>query len=96
MRALAKLYNNTTACVRGDQGLNDIFQIDIGTRERGIENPLLYTLFVANLISYLDEVRHLDGWLLLDGKRTSAFQFADDLALIAYPVGDMNRLLSRW
>ena len=96
LRALASLYKVTTGSVRSSEGLSEIFELHLGTREGGVESPLLYVLFVADLIEFLEEVEPLDGNVLLDGKATPALQFADDLVLIANSERDLNRLLARW
>ena len=95
LRALVSLYNVTTGSLRTSEGLSEIFTIDLGAREGGVEGLLLYALFVADLIEYLESVEPRDGQVLLDGKAMPALQFADDLALLAYYERDLNRLLTK-
>ena len=80
----------------GPDGFSSIFNIDLGTREGGVESPLLYVLFVADLIDELNLENLTDSSLELDGRPIRALQLADDLALLAESEDDLNRLLSRW
>ena len=68
----------------------------VGTREGGVERPLLYVLFVADFIEFPEEVAPMDGPVLLDGKASPALQFADDRLLLAHSERDLNLLLARW
>ena len=81
LRALVSLYKETTGSVRSSAGLSKTFNILQGTREGGVGGTLLYVLFVAYLIEFLQSVEPLDGPVLLDGKATPALKFADDLPL---------------
>ena len=96
VRALASLYTGTTGAVRSSGGLGEIFSMHVGTRESGVASPLLYVLFAADLIEFLEEVAPMDGPVLLDGKASPALQFADDLAVIAHSERHLNRLLELW
>ena len=95
-RAVIELYSDACATVRGPEGFSSIFNIHVGTREGGVESPLLYVLFVADLIAELNAEQLTDSTLELDGRPIRALQLADDLALMAESEDDLNRLLSRW
>ena len=94
--ALIALYTDACATVQGPDGRSDTFGISLGTREGGVEAPLLYILFVADLVAMLQDVPLTDGEATLDGHPVRALQLADDLALIAESEDDSNRLLAQW
>ena len=94
--ALIALYTDACATVRGPDGRSDTFGISLGTREGGVEAPLLYILFVADLVAMLQDVSLTDGEATLDGHPVRALQLADDLALIAESEDDLSRLLAQW
>ena len=96
VRALVGLYTDVTGSVKGMDGLSGVFDILFGTREGGVESPLLYVLFVADLISDLDNTRLGGAPVELDGRQLRALQLADDLALIARSEPDLNKLLQQW
>ena len=54
VRALWALYDEAQGTVRGAQGFGTPFNIEVGTREGGVESPLLYILFVCDLTARFD------------------------------------------
>ena len=96
VRAVWALYEGACASVRTLDGYGHQFDIQVGTREGGVESPLLYILFVSDLIGYLGEVCLFDEPVLLDGRPVRALQLADDLALVATSASDLQRLLDQW
>ena len=74
---------NAQGTVRGAQGFGVPFDIEVGTREGGVESPLLFILFVCDLIGHFDAI-DLDGEeVMLAGSPIRALQLADDLAVFA-------------
>ena len=62
-------------------------------RGGGTESPLLYSLYVFDLVQRLGSL-DLDGEpVILDGKEIRVLQFADDVALLATSEEDLDRLL---
>jgi len=96
VQALISLYADACATVRGPDGYSELFNIPVGTREGGVESPLLYVLFVADLIAELNDVTLTASEMSLDGRPVRGLQLADDLALIATSEHDLNLLLERW
>ena len=56
VRAVWALYHDAQGTVRGASGYGRPFPLVVGTREGGVESPLLYTVFVCDIISRLDRV----------------------------------------
>ena len=82
--------------VRGTQGFGRSFEIPNGTREGGVELPLLYILFVCDLIGHLNAV-DLDGEeVTLAGVAIRALQLADDVAIFAKSPQDLEKLVLAW
>ena len=96
VRALAALYGQAQGTVRGPDGYAAPFDISIGTREGGVESPLLYVLFVCDLIARLNAVQLEQRSPTLGGKEIRALQLADDLALLARCPEDMQKLIDEW
>ena len=93
LRALHVLYSDTRACIRSADGYGSIFDIFLGTREGGVESPILYSLFVFDLVAKLSTVELDSSPLLLGDSEIRLLQFADDLALIARSAEDLELLL---
>ena len=96
VRALSALYEEAQGTVRGPGGFDRPFDIRIGTREGGVESPLLYILFVCDLIARFDAALLADRGPLLDGREIRALQLADDLAIMARSAADLEILLRVW
>ena len=96
VRALWALYDEAQGTVRGPQGFGAPFNIDVGTREGGVESPLLFILFVCDLIAHFDAVDLTGEELTLAGSPIRALQLADDLAIFARSAQDLDRLIAVW
>ena len=94
IRALYTLYLDAKGTVRASSGFGEVFGINLGTREGGgTESPLLYSLYVFDLVQRLGSL-DLDGEpVILDGKKIRVLQFANDVALLATSEEDLDRLL---
>ena len=90
------MYSNSKSCVRTAAGYGEIFDIFLGTREGGVESPILYALFVYDLAQQMALVELDADPLLLAGTEIRLLQFADDVALIARTEEDLDRLLLRF
>jgi hypothetical protein len=93
IRSLILLYDGTTATIRASDGFGRPFMTSSGTREGGVESPLLYVLYVSALLTAVENADLEDGVPTLFGRRAPALMIADDLALIAFSEKDMQRLL---
>ena len=96
VRAVWALYEGACAVVRGADGFSDIFDLEIGTREGGVESPLLFVLFVCDLMEHLGRVPLDAHPALRAGRAVRALQLADGLALIANTWQDLQALLNSW
>jgi len=94
IRTLIALYEDTEATIRAPEGYGEPFLIRAGTREGGVESPLLYILYIASMLEALENAELQDGTPLLLRRRAPALMVADDLALLAYSIRDMQCLLN--
>ena len=96
VRALWALYDNAQGTVRGAQGFGVPFDIEVGTREGGVESPLLFILFVCDLIGNFDAIDFDGEEVMLAGSPIRALQLADDLAIFAKNPQDLDKLILAW
>ena len=68
----------------------------LGTREGGCEAPLLFVLFIADLIEHLEKVQLSSDPVFLASRLIRALLLADDLALFAHSEEDLQALLDAW
>ena len=50
------MYGGLTARVKTDQGLSSYFPCHIGTRQGCVSSPLIFTLFIYDLVTLLREI----------------------------------------
>ena len=76
--------------VRFDGDESEWFEVLRGVPQGGVLSPILYDLFIDDLLRELD---HCTGFMIA-GCNVPDLAFADDIALIAGAVSDMNSLLA--
>jgi len=96
VRAVMALYEETRATVRTPEGYTPIFLIEQGTREGCILSPLLFLIFFASSLEHMRTVELADGAVMLGTMVAFIILFADDVALIARSIEDLQKLLDAW
>ena len=91
LTTLRSMYNDIESCVLCNGGLTEYFDCTIGTRQGCMLSPLLFSLFVNELASYMD--KHDNGGICVTNDFTNMgiLMYADDVA----DVSDMPILLQR-
>ena len=70
--------------------------MELGTREGGVESPLLYVLYVFDLVQRLASCSGIDDPVFLAGQEVRVLQFADDIALLSHTEEGLDDLLACW
>ena len=96
IRVIWAIYKGATATIRGKHGYGRLFEILLGTREGGSEGPLLFVLFIRDLIEHLEKVSLSGSPVFLARTLARALLLADDLALVASCAEDLQALLDGW
>jgi len=99
-RALVKAYDVVRSAVRVDGQCTDYFDVNIGLRQGCVLSPILFDIFVNDLVAELKE----KGWGVEVGmSRLSILLFADDIVLVADSAQELQQMLdlvtdfcSRW
>ena len=74
------MYGGLTACVKTDQGLTSYFPCHIGTRQGCVSSPLIFTLFINDLVTLLRENCRNGIFITQDVPDVLGLLFADDVA----------------
>ena len=96
IRVIWAIYKGATATIRGKHGYGRLFEILLGTREGGSEGPLLFVLFIRDLIEHLEKISLSGSPVFLARTLVRALLLADDLALVASCAEDLQALLDGW
>jgi len=81
-RVLRSIYETVESCVTIDGETTSWFPIDTGVRQGCVLSPLLYALFINGLVKELNALG-VGGVEIEEGKKVSAFLYADDIVLLA-------------
>jgi hypothetical protein len=96
VRAVMAIYDCTKATARTPVGFSPTFLIQQGTREGCILSPILFLIFFFEAVKFMGEVELADGQVHLGVMVAVILLFADDVALIARSIEDLQRLLDAW
>ena len=96
MKILKSLYEKVSCMIRTNEGLSKAFNCRIGVRQGCVLSPLLFNLFVDNIIEILEGVNEEDKIGLSVGDIViCALLHADDLVLLADSWNDLQNLINR-
>ena len=91
-RVLRSIYTSVERCVMINGHITDWFQIQTGVRQGCVLSPLLYALFINDLVKELNALNR--GVEIAEGgKKLSALLYADDIVLLAENKRDLQRML---
>ncbi|XP_050684520.1 uncharacterized protein LOC126979317 [Leptidea sinapis] len=84
-------YANQTNNVRWAGSLSDAYRLECGVRQGGLSSPMLFNLYVNELIVGLSSER---VGCSVDGVYINNISYADDMVLLGPSVGSIRRLLA--
>ena len=89
--ALKSLYVSVRSCVRVNSFNTDWFDVHCGLRLGCILSPLLFNLFINDLVIY---IKSLDLGVEIDEEKICLLLYADDIVLLAESSSDLQLLLN--
>ena len=87
---LCMFYVKVEACVVTGYGLTDWFVVEEGLRQGSVLSPVLYAIFVMDLV----DLESSGEGVVLGGVYCGMLMFADDMAMLAGSEGEMEGM--RW
>ena len=88
------LYSKLKSCVKVDENLTKYFDCTIGTRQGCVGSPKIFSLFINDLISYLESKLNQGIFVTTDINDVLTLMFADDVSCFADSVAGLKRLLN--
>ena len=94
LRVWKSLYSKLKSCVKVDENLTNYFDCTIGTRQGCVGSPKIFSLFINDLISYLESKLNQGIFITTDIDDVLTLMFADDVSCFADTVVGLQRLLN--
>ena len=96
LNVLRSMYSSLQSCVPTPGGLTDTdsFNCNRGTRQGCMLSPFLFSIYVSELITMLDEADCRGTFVSEDVNNCSALLFADDLFAGADTVGRLQKMIN--
>ena len=97
LRLLRSVYQTSKACIRVGEETTGFYDMLVGTRQGCPLSPILFILFINDLLDYLPEGVDIPG--VQNEERCSALLFADDIAGLAENTDQVKAFLdgiARW
>ena len=79
-----KIYEEQNMHIRWNNAVTDYFTISNGVKQGGVLSPILFSLYLDQLISWL---RYIGMDCHMNGLLTGIFIYADDIMLLARKFG---------
>ena len=92
LRLLMKIHEEQQMCVRWNNSVSDYFTISNGVKQGGVLSPVLFSIYLDQLIVQL---RHLGMGCYMNGLFTGIFIYADDITLLAPSRASMVLMLEK-
>ena len=90
------MYNQLKSCVKVkvNNSLTQFFECTIGTRQGCISSPIIFSLFINDLVEYLRSETGSGIFISNDIEDLLALMFADDVSCFSDTVIRLQRLIN--
>ena len=89
---IRSIYSDVKSCVKNFNSLSDFFKSDVGLLQREVLSPFLFSLFVNDLETYLEQ--NPNASLTLDQLSMYLLMFADDTVIFSESVEGLQLSLN--
>ena len=93
MKIFKSMYSQLKSCVKTNNSLSQFFECSIGTRQGCLSSPIIFSLFINDLISYLRSESDSGVFISNEIEDVMALMFADDISCFADTVVRLKRLI---
>ena len=93
LRIFQSMYSQLKSCVKIDDSLTKFFECSIGTRQGCVSSPIIFSLFINDLVAYLRSETDHGIFVSNDIEDLLALMFADDVSCFSDTVIRLQRLI---
>ena len=94
IKIFQSMYSQLKSCVKVKNSLSHFFECCIGTRQGCLSSPIIFALFINDLIAYLRAESDRGIFISNDIEDLIALMFADDVACFSDTIVRLQRLIN--
>ena len=87
------MYSQLKSCIKINDSLTKFFECSIGTRQGCVSSPIIFSLFINDLVAYLKSETDHGIFVSNDLEDCLALMFADDVSCFSDTVIRLQRLI---
>ena len=87
------MYNQLKSCIKVNNSLTKFFECTIGTRQGCVSSPIIFSLFINDLVEYLRAESDSGIFITNDIEDLFALMFADDVSCFSDTVIRLQRII---
>ena len=91
LNLLKSLYKHVSSCVNINDSLSDWFDVDMGVKQGCVLSPVLFSMFIDDLVV---DINKTGKGVPLDSDIIASLLYADDVAILAENVSDLQSILN--
>ena len=93
LKIFQSMYSQLKSCVKINDSLTKFFECSIGTRQGCVSSPIIFSLFINDLVAYLKSETDHGIFVTNDIEDLLALMFADDVSCFSDTVIRLQRLI---
>ena len=94
IKIFQSMHRKLKSCVKVNEGLTEYFECNIGTRQGCISSPIIFSLFINDLVSFLRSECENGVFISNEIEDVLALMFADDVSSFADSVARLQKQIN--
>ena len=94
LKIFHSMYSQLKSCIKVNNSLTHFFECTIGTRQGCVSSPIIFSLFINDLVDYIRSESDSGIFITNDVEDLFALMFADDVSCFSDTVVRLQRLIN--